>query len=122
MLKLFLPQATLEEWMLADKADIRDDKLLVPAENASFPVTGAVRFLRTVSGEDAKLLVRKVKTSAQLAELGAEHMADSVILGEDAYEVVPGYLAEIPLPSAAVEKKKPTAETDLLAQFLLNKL
>jgi hypothetical protein len=62
----------------------------------------------------------------QLEGLGAEHMADSVILGEAAYEVETGYITEIPNGPPAVKqdpKKKATSpEADLLAAFILDKL
>lgn len=121
-MKLFLPQTQLEEWVLGDKADLKDGKLVVMAEGgASFPTMPAVHFVQLVSGEDTHKLVAKVKTEAQLQSLGAEQMADSVILGESAYEVVPGYLTEVALVPRPADKK-PSNETDLLAAFILNKM
>lgn len=122
MAKLFLTQATLEEWALEDKADVKDGRLSIPGENASFPVSAAVHFTKLVSGADDNKLLQKVKPLDQLQALGAEHLADSVILGETAYEVVPGYLTEVPLPAARPADKKANPDTDLLAAFLLNKL
>lgn len=50
-------------------------------------------------------------------------MADSVLLGDTAYEVVPGYVAEVSLPSdASPADGKTGSEADLLAAFLLNKM
>jgi hypothetical protein len=117
--KLFLPQATLEEWLAAEKADLQEDSLVIPAENATYPLTPAVHFTKVVSGEDERGLVNKVKSKAQLDALSAEQMMDSVILGDDAYEVVPGYTAEVSAPGAG---KKAGSEADLLAEFFLNKL
>ncbi|HSP80724.1 MAG TPA: hypothetical protein VLQ93_19500 [Myxococcaceae bacterium] len=120
-MRLFLPQTQLEEWALEDKADVRDGQLVVTGEEGVYPVTPAVHFLQTVSGEDTEGLLAKVKTEAQLQGLGAEQMADSVLLGETAYEVVPGYLAEVSVaPSSS--NGQPGSETDLLAAFLLNKM
>jgi hypothetical protein len=121
---LFLPQAQLEEWALSEKADMKDGKLVIANEPVSYPLTQAVHFARLVSGQDDKNLVNKVKTEAQLAELGAEQMADSVLLGDTAYEVVPGYVlqhreAAGPGPGPA---RPGTTDTNLLADFLLNKL
>ncbi len=125
-MKLFLPQTTLEEWATEDKADLQDGKLVVPAEKGAWPVTPAVHFIQLVSGDDLGKLVGRVKSEAQLTELGAEHMADSVLIGETAYEVVPGYLADVappqPVGTRAAYQVKTSPETDLLAQFLLNKL
>ncbi len=122
VIKLFLPEKTLEEWTISEKADIKDGRLVVTETQENYPVEPAVRFTSLVTGDDGKKLLKKVKTSRQLGELGAEHMSDSVILGDDAYDVIPGYLTEVPSPAAPAAKKKPQAETDLLAQFLLNKL
>ncbi len=124
MAKLFLPQATLEEWALDDKADVKDGKLTIPGENATYPVAAAVHFLKVVSGTDDHKLVQKVKSLEHLQQLGAEHLADSVLMGETAYEVVPGYVTEVPvtqLPAGGREKPV-NPEADLLAAFLLNKL
>jgi hypothetical protein len=120
--KLFLPQTQLEEWALEDKADVRDGRLVVTAEGgASYPVVSAVHFLQLVSGEDTHRLVSKVKTEPQLQSLGAEQMADSVLIGDSAYEVVPGYVTEV-ATSARPSDGKPSSEADLLAAFLLNKM
>lgn len=131
-MKLFLPQKTLEDWSTAEKADLQDGKLQVAENKASYPVTPAVHFVKLVSGQDGNDLVGRVKTMPQLDELGAEHMMDSVILGETAYEVVPGYITEVaaekekpagPPPGGKGDKKKPVSpEADLLAAFILDKL
>jgi hypothetical protein len=122
--RLFVPQSKLEEWALEDKADIRDGKLTVAADKASFAVLPAVHFTKLVSGTDDKKLLRKVKTEEELQKLGAEHLADSVLLGDTAYEVTGGYLTEVPAPSkaAAGPKKGVTPEAEALAAFLLDKL
>ena len=125
-MKLFLPQKTLEEWSLAEKADLLDGKLVVTENKASHAVTPAVHFEKLVSGNDTGQLVGRVKTMAQLDALGAEHMMDSVILGETAYQVTPGYIADVPAPAPVAkggDKKKATSpEADLLAAFILDKL
>jgi hypothetical protein len=121
-MKLFLPQTQLEEWALGDKADLKDGKLVVTAEGgASYPAVPGVYFVQLVSGEDVHKLVSKVKTEAQLESLGAEQMADSVIVGETAYQVVPGYVTEVAVAPRPADKK-PSNETDLLAAFILNKM
>jgi len=122
--RLFVPQAKLEEWALEDKADIRDGKLTLGAEQASFAVLPAVHFTKLVSGTDEKKLLRKVKVEEELHRLGAEHLADSVLLGDTAYEVTGGYLAEVPAPPRTAQKQKKgvTPEAEALAAFLLDKL
>jgi hypothetical protein len=118
--KLFLSQAQLEEWALEDKADLREGRLVVAAEGGSaWPLTPAVHVVQLVTGEDTHQLVSRVKTEEQLSRLGAEQMADSILVGDSAYEVVPGYVAEVGTPAP---ERKPNSETDLLAAFILNKM
>ena len=119
-MKLFLPQAQLEEWALDDTADIQDEHLVVRAEDARFPVVPAVHFLTLVEGEDAARLVGKVKTQAQLEALGADHMAESVVVGDTAYEVASGYVADVPAPQGP-GGGRPATDADLLAAAFLNK-
>lgn len=71
-MRLFLPQAQLEEWALEDKADVKDGVLVVTGEDGVYPVTPAVHIVQLVTGEDANGLVTKVKTEDQLKTLGAE--------------------------------------------------
>ena len=121
MLRLFLPEATLEEWAANGQADLKDGKLFIDPSHPPLGVAAAVHFLRLVSGTDAKQLLSKVKTSAQLEQMGAEQMSDSVIVGEDAYQVVSGYVAEVPAASAARDGEE-SPDADLLAAFLLDKM
>ncbi|HVP62885.1 MAG TPA: hypothetical protein VMT11_20180 [Myxococcaceae bacterium] len=114
-MKLFLPQTTLEEWASSDKADVREHALVVTGESVKYPVEAAVHVMALVSGPDEHQLLKKVKTDAQLAELGAERLADSVVAGESAYDVESGYVVQLP------EGGAPT-ETALLADYLLNKI
>ena len=124
-MKLFLPHKTLEDWMVSEKADLQDGKLLVTEGKASFAVAAGVHFAKLVSGEDTHGLLGRVKTTAQLAALNAEHFQDSCIVGEAAYEVVEGYVTEVATVPAAkgdAKKKSGSPEADLLAAFILDKL
>ena len=125
-MKLFLPQKTLEDWIMDEKADLEDGKLVVKEGSSSHPVMAAVHFVKVVSGNDQHQLTGRVKTMKQLDELGAEHMMDSVLLGETAFEVVPGYVTEVMAPPPAArpdpKKKQISPEADLLAAFILDKL
>jgi hypothetical protein len=74
-----------------------------------FQLKTAVRFLSELTGaEDEHRLIGKVKDLEQITELGGEHCADSVILGELAYEVVEGFVGE-PIEAAATETSESTA-------------
>jgi hypothetical protein len=123
-MKLFLPQKTLEDWATADKADLQDGKLVVKDSKTAHPVSPAVHFQRLISGDDEEGLLGRVKTTAQLEALGAEHLADSCIVGEVAYEVVEGYVTEVQAAQSKADPKKKSSspEADLLAAFILDKL
>jgi hypothetical protein len=126
-MKLFLPQKTLEDWASAEKADLVQGQLVVKEVRSAHPVAPAVHFLRVVSGDDAQGLIGRVKTLSQLQALQAEHMADSCIIGEAAYEVVEGYVTEVQAAPTRQDrgdpkKKSASPEADLLAAFILDKL
>ena len=114
-MKLFLPQTTLEDWASSERADVHDRALVLTGESVKFPVEPAVHVVTLVSGPDEHQLLKKVKTDAQLAALGAERLADSVVAGESAYDVESGYVVQVPDAPAQTE-------TSLLADYLLNKL
>jgi hypothetical protein len=125
-MKLFLPQKTLEDWASSDKADLQDGKLVVKEPKSTHAVAPAVHFLKLVSGEDREGLLGRVKTIQQLQGLGAEHLADSCIVGEAAYEVVEGYVAEVQTGAGSSKpdpkKKASSPEAELLAAFILDKM
>ena len=57
-------------------------------------INPAVYFERVDGSEpDAYQLVGTVKSAQELAQMGAEHYADSVVVGDYAYTVKPGFLA-----------------------------
>ena len=117
-MKLFLSQATLEEWAGSDRADVHEQALVLTGDQARYPVEPAVHVMSLVSGPDEHKLLRKVKTDAQLAQLGAERLADSVVAGESAYDVESGYVVEVPDPT----DQRADTNTALLADYFLNKL
>jgi hypothetical protein len=125
-MKLFLPEKILEEWSLSEAADLSDGYLVVHETQSKHAVASAIHFAKLASGEDANNLLGRVKTFEQVAHLNPEHMADSCLIGDTAYEVHMGYVADVAAvaPVAKVEHKKKSAspEADLLAAFILDKL
>ena len=132
--RLFVPQHLLDEWLSQDRVSVDGEVLVTQPEGRRFSLTTAVLFQEEVTGEpDAHSLVGRVKDLEQLAELGAEHYADSVLLGDNAYQVVEGF-AGTPLPDeaeadvtghsltaaaqAATGERGSSGEIDLLARFL----
>ncbi len=91
--RLFLSHEALESWVGAERARIEADLLTDTETGGVFELREGVRFLAEVTGGgDVHHLVGTVKDSDQLAALGGEQMADSVILGDSAYEVQAGFV------------------------------
>ncbi|HEY7958228.1 MAG TPA: hypothetical protein VII38_23175 [Polyangia bacterium] len=101
MARLFISQQQMDKWTAEGKVRLDDDLMSLPALGRSFRLVSAVCFDRVVDGDDAPGLVGRVKTDAQLAELGAEHYGASVILGELGYECTDGFVG-LPVDSGAV--------------------
>jgi hypothetical protein len=102
---LFVSQALLAAWAGQGRIDLDGRSIALlggQARGRRYALVPAVRFLRVAGGgEDAHGLVARVKTLEQVREIGGEAMADSVVLGEVAYEVEPGFLAEASAVQAA---------------------
>src|SRR4051812_28135882 len=72
VIRLFLPQARLEQWITEDKVDLLDDKLFVKAEGLHVPLQSAAHFQKLITGTDDAHLISKVKTDEQLRALKCE--------------------------------------------------
>jgi hypothetical protein len=145
---LFVSQAMLDSWAGQGKIDFVGDVMTLVAGDGngrSYALEPAVRFMKVIGAEaDPNGLLHKVKTAAQLRDLGAEPLDGSCVLGDVAYEVQPGFLAEAaalqaanaappgpgapprspagaaaPLPADLEERRK---EAEALARFLLDNL
>jgi hypothetical protein len=91
--RVFFPQAALDHWIGEGKVDLTGDELTIKAEARRYRILEAARIVSEVSGlPDANELLGKVKTRAYLTELGAELLETSMVLGDNAYDVVPGFL------------------------------
>src|SRR2546428_7156418 len=139
---LFVPQSVLDKWSEQGRIEVDGNVLTILGEQKSFALTSAVRFLKMEAGEDTAGLLKKVKTTDALKQMGAEHYMESVILGDSAYQVQQGFLADasaLRRAAAASQKAKAGAgqakaggaqgeqgekagEQDLLEQFLLDNL
>ncbi len=92
--RLFVSQETLDVWMTEEHVSV-DGEILTLSGGQRFQLKTALHFLEEVAGGgDEAELIGKVKDLDQLAEIGGEHCADSVILDESAYQVVEGFLGE----------------------------
>src|SRR5512137_2746136 len=143
---LFVSQALLTAWAGQGRIDLDGRSIALlggQAQGRRYGLEPAVRFLRVAGGgADEMGLVARVKTLVQVRELGGEAMADSVVMGEVAYEVEPGFLAEAsaveaasrtvpaapPAPSGGGSRDLPRdledrrREAEALARFLLDNL
>jgi hypothetical protein len=142
--RVFFPQMALDLWLGEGKVDLSSDELTILAEARRYRILEAARILREVTGlPDTHELVGKVKTRGFLSELGAELLETSMILGDNAYDVVPGFLGapigsfeeHLAGPARAEARKSlrdldpqrlppapPASDEDLLARFLLEGL
>ncbi|GAC1366144.1 MAG: hypothetical protein NVSMB47_17440 [Polyangiales bacterium] len=127
--RVFFPQALLDAWMADERVDVAGEELVLKAEDRRFRIVEAMHVLRDLVGSDTHQLVGRVKTREQLVQLGAEVLETSMVLGEEAYDVVPGFIGE-PVGSFAERTSHPGAvatpqaqnDEDLLASFLLKSL
>jgi hypothetical protein len=95
---LFVSQAMLDSWAEQGKIDFVGNVMTLLAgegSGRSYALEPAVRFMKVLGDEkDPNGLLHKVKSVAHLKELGADPAEDSCILGDLAYEVQAGFLAE----------------------------
>lgn len=133
--RIFFPLESVEEWSIDGKVELGGDALVVVADARRYRIEEAAHVLREVTtGECPRQLIGKVKSRAQLEEWGAELYDTSLILGDNAYDVVPGWLAtpdksfaEHTRSSEAEAARKslpdreayPESDEDLLARYLL---
>ncbi len=111
--RVFVPQDALEAFMSEGRAHMTGDTLFI--DGCPFQLVGAVRFVSEVAGGgDSPGLVGRVKSLEQLQALGGEHCAGSVILGDNAYEIIDGFLAA-PEVTAQVEPGTHAQLTKLFA-------
>jgi hypothetical protein len=136
--RLFFPQAALDQWLADGAIELQGTELSILAEARRYRLAEAARVKSEVTGAaDGNELVGRVKSKQYLEELGAELLENSMILGENAYDVMPGWLA-YPIGSfeefvVSAERAKarqqssfpadePRTEEDLLARYLLKNL
>ena len=91
--RVFFPQTALDEWVSENRVDIRGEDLLLKAQGRRYRIIEAVRVTVEVSGApDPHELLGRVKTRAFLTELGAEILESSMILQDNAYDVIQGFV------------------------------
>lgn len=93
--RVFVSQETLDRWLSDERVEVEGEIMTLLPERKRFRLTSAVHFLREVAeGGDSQALVGKVKDLGQVSRFGGDHCSGSVVVGDDAYEVVDGFLGE----------------------------
>lgn len=133
--KVFFSQPALDQWLSMGKVELQGSELRMLEEQRRYDLAEAVYIVREVSGsEDAHRLVGRVRPKNTLEQDGAELFDTSVILGDNAYDVVPGWIG-VPIgtfeefraqerrePSRGDFEDEPKTDEDLLARFVLKSL
>jgi hypothetical protein len=120
--RVFFPQTALDEWVSDNRVDLKGEDLLLKSEGRRYRIIEAVRVMREVTGaDDPHELLGRVKTRAFLTELGAEMLESSMILGDNAYDVIQGFVGA---PIGSFDDYRKTAphevksDEELLHHFL----
>ena len=112
MPRIFVAQTLADSWLSAGRVALERDLLRLPASGGAATdlfINPAVFFERIDGSEsDVHDVVGRVKTAQELAQMGADHYESSVVMGDYAYTVVPGYLA-IPVDGKGGELKLDSA-------------
>ena len=91
--RVFFPQLLLDQWGVEGKIDLTGNELVVLSEGRKYKIVESVRVIAEVTGaNDPHGIVGKVKPNAALEEIGAEILENSMIIGDNAYDVVPGWV------------------------------
>jgi hypothetical protein len=99
--RVFVPQKALDHWLDKGEVALSGEELFIAAAGRHLRLTGALHFIADVTDSgDPHALLGKVKTLDSVRDMHGEHCADSVVLGDSAYQVIEGFLAE-PLPPAS---------------------
>jgi hypothetical protein len=93
--RIFVSQELIDQWSADERISIDGDVMILTLTQQRVRLVPAVRVLRVVSGsEDPYNLVGCVKSPSELVAVGGEQYMSSLLVGEVAYDVQPGYFGE----------------------------
>jgi hypothetical protein len=96
--RLFVSQSVLDRWLGDGSVEVDGETMTTLPDKRGFSLKTAVLFRSELTGAgDPSELIGRVKDLEQIAALGGDYSAGSVILGDLAYEVAEGFVGE-PLP------------------------
>jgi hypothetical protein len=94
--RVFLPQETVDLWLAEGRVALEGERLRLLPAGPEFHLTTAVSFKSEVAGGgDEHQLCGKVKSVEEVTALLGEVAGGSVVLGDNAYEVIDGFLGEL---------------------------
>jgi hypothetical protein len=108
---VFFPQSLLDVLFGVGKLDLDGDDLVVKEGGYRYRMSEAVRVMTEVTtGEDPHDLVGKVALRAHLTDQkGAEILGNSMLVEDNAYDVVPGMMGE---PTGDVDPSVEAGQTE----------
>src|SRR4051812_24719008 len=100
--KVFISQAAIDSWISSDQVEVSGSLLSFRSRAGALTLIPAAHF-RSVAGgkDDPHGLVGKVKDEESVLVLGGETYMSSVLIGETAYDIEPGYLGTPASPADA---------------------
>jgi hypothetical protein len=114
--RIIVSQDLVDQWSSDERFAFDGDVVLLAATQQRLRLLPAVHVVRVVSGpSDPHNLVGCVKTPAELVTAGGEQYMNSLLLGEVAYDVQPGFVGE-PLDSDPAALDRLGAALQALAQ------
>ena len=120
--RAFFSADWVDRWLAEGHVSLEGDVLALGAEGPSFQLSSAVLFGSEVaSGDDARKLCGRVKSLTAVRELSGEHAPGSVVIGENAYEVVDGFIGEL-LPSRETALVEDAGAAALQKLKILNRM
>jgi hypothetical protein len=134
--RVFFPQEALDRWLANGEVELTQGLLTIKTERRRYRLVEAARVMTEVSGlTDPHEVMGKVKSVGFLSELGASLLGESMVIADNAYEVIPGWLgspvgtlaehraersASASLP--VLRPSSPGTDEELLASFLVRNL
>jgi hypothetical protein len=113
--RVFFPQEALDRWLVNGEVELAQGLLTIKTEKRRYRLVEAVRVMAEVSGlPDPHEVMGKVKTVGFLSELGASLLGESMVIADNAYEVVPGWLGS-PVGTFAEHRAERFASTSMPA-------
>lgn len=97
MPRIFVAQTLVDAWLSSGRVSLERDLLrLSGPPSVDLFINPAVWFEKIDGGDaDPHDVVGRVKTSQELAQMGADHYESSVVMGDYAYTVKPGFTANV---------------------------